>query len=393
MAKKRTGVKAKSNSIQVWFYHGGKRVFETLPWSPTETALDRAARLRKKVVDDIALGVFSFAEYFPDSPRAEAEILAAKAKAEALAKSAAPTFFEVAAKYLDLVDGEQCRIDYRNALNRTWAPLFDTPVDAVKYADILECAKRLDGKSGKYYNNEKVSLNGVLELAKDLDYITENPAAKLKNKDKSKAPPDPFSIEEAESIIAHFYKRYGEVYGAYVEIGFFTGLRSPSELIGLRWENIDLRSGYLRIKERTVRGKHLPGTKTGVMRDVELFDRVVAAFRRLRKFSDGFVFICPDTSEEFKTGKALVTKWNTTLASLGIRHRRMYNMRHTCATYLLESGVHPGVAAEQLGHSLQMFYTIYAKWLSSDKKKSELAKANQPVVSSVAKTPKRPKLV
>lgn len=383
MATKRTGVKARANSIQIWFYYEGSRVFETLDWSPTETALDRAARLRKQIANEIKMGVFNYSEYFPNSPRAQ----------QAQEESTLPTFYDVAKDYLEMVGSEGCKTDYRNALNRTWAPLFDLPIDQVHYSHLLECAKRLDGKSGKYYNNEKVSLNGVLELAKDLDYISENPAAKLKNKPKNSEDPDPFTQDEAEEIIAHLYDRHGEVYGAYAEIGFFTGLRAPSEMIGLRWENVDLRSRYLRVKERTVRGGHQSGTKTGKVRDVELFDRVTAAFRRMRKYSDEWVFICPETNEPFLTGKALVTRWNTALSALGIRHRRMYNMRHTCATYLLECDVQPGAAAEQLGHSLQMFFTVYAKWLNSEKKKSELAKANQAPLKNVAATPKRTKLI
>jgi len=382
MAIKRTGVKARASSLQIWFNYEGERVFETLEWNPTETNLDRAARLRKQVVEEIKAGVFSYAAHFPNSPRAAEE-----------KSSEAPTFFDVAKQFLAMVDTDHCRADYRNALNRTWGPLFDLPVDEVHYSHLLQCAERLDGKSAKYYNNEKVSLNGVLSLAKDMDYIENNPASKLKNRKVTKDDADPFSQEEAESVIAHMYEYYGEVYGCYTEIGFFTGLRAPSEMIGLRWENVDLRSGYLRVIERTVKGEHKAGTKTGKARDVELFDRVQAALRRLRKYSDEWVFICPDTNEPFKTGKALVARWNTALSALQIRRRRMYNMRHTCATYLLEHDVSPGAAAEQLGHSLQMFFTVYAKWLNADKKKAELQKANQAPLKNVAATAKKARLI
>jgi len=71
----------------------------------------------------------------------------------------------------------------------------------------------------------------------------------------------------------------------------------------------------------------------------------------------------------------------------------MYNMRHTCATYLLEYDVSLGAAAEQLGHSLQMFFTVYTKWLNADKKKSELQKANQAPLKNVAATTKKARLI
>ncbi|ELX12978.1 phage integrase-like catalytic core domain-containing protein [Janthinobacterium sp. HH01] len=40
-------------------------------------------------------------------------------------------------------------------------------------------------------------------------------------------------------------------------------------------------------------------------------------------------------------------------------------MRHTYATIGLMSGAKPGFLAKQLGHGLRMFFTVYAKWISS----------------------------
>jgi integrase len=49
------------------------------------------------------------------------------------------------------------------------------------------------------------------------------------------------------------------------------------------------------------------------------------------------------------------------LKQLRIRYRRPYNMRHTYATIGLMSGARPAFLAGQLGHSLRVFFDVYAK--------------------------------
>ena len=57
--------------------------------------------------------------------------------------------------------------------------------------------------------------------------------------------------------------------------------------------------------------------------------------------------------------------WMTTLKRLGIRHRRTYNMGHPYATIGLMSGVNSAFMARQLGHSLEIFFKVYAKWIDA----------------------------
>jgi integrase len=44
---------------------------------------------------------------------------------------------------------------------------------------------------------------------------------------------------------------------------------------------------------------------------------------------------------------------------------------------MLMRGVNPAFAAAQLGHSLQMFLQVYAKWIHGDQNKSEFQKIKQ----------------
>ena len=66
--------------------------------------------------------------------------------------------------------------------------------------------------------------------------------------------------------------------------------------------------------------------------------------------------------------------WKPTLTVLGIRYRRPYNTRHTYATVGLMAGANPAYMANQLGHSLDMFFKVYASWINSKQDLSELEK-------------------
>ncbi|MBA1202662.1 integrase [Pseudomonas capeferrum] len=62
------------------------------------------------------------------------------------------------------------------------------------------------------------------------------------------------------------------------------------------------------------------------------------------------------------------------LKALGIRERRQYDTRHTYATMCLMAGMNPAFIANQLGHSVEMLLSTYAKWISSSSDWRELEK-------------------
>lgn len=67
-------------------------------------------------------------------------------------------------------------------------------------------------------------------------------------------------------------------------------------------------------------------------------------------------------------------QWKPGIKTVGIRYRPPYNCRHTYATICLMSGLNPAFIAQQLGNSLQMLLTTYARWINSSSDWSELDK-------------------
>jgi integrase len=78
---------------------------------------------------------------------------------------------------------------------------------------------------------------------------------------------DPFTIHEAEKLIAEIHRNWGEAQGNYDEFRFFTGMR-PSEEIALVLSDIDLVNGIVSVNKARVAEVDRCQTKTGADRRI-----------------------------------------------------------------------------------------------------------------------------
>lgn len=109
--------------------------------------------------------------------------------------------------------------------------------------------------------------------------------------------------------------------------------------------------------------------------------RGFAALTRQKKrtyLAGGNVWLNTRTGEPFTDEKQYnVQTWKPALKALGIRYRRPYNTRHTFATIMLMAGMTPAYCASQLGHSIEMFLTTYARWINGDRNAQEQTRLEQ----------------
>lgn len=245
-------------------------------------------------------------------------------------------------------------------------PLGDLALRGMKTSHIQRAITTRPDLTGKTINNYISVLREAVELAITDNVLRENPVEKVPRAKHQKPPPDPFTREEAEAIMADIQARQPEQVANFVEFWFWTGLRT-SEIFGQRWPNVDLASAKLKITEAVVRGNHKDRTKTNVERLLHLNSRSLAAITRQRKFTQiagEHVFQDPRYDSPWIDERAFRRSyWTPTLKRLGIRYRRPYNMRHTYATQMLMAGMNPAFCATQMGHSVEMFHKTYAKWL------------------------------
>jgi integrase len=137
------------------------------------------------------------------------------------------------------------------------------------------------------------------------------------------------------------------------------------ELMALRWTDVDLDAGTVRIsKNRIVVDRQvLEGTpKTGRIRRVELDSRTVTVLRAWRKqqladrlaagpgyVDSGYVFVDP-TGEPVRPD-AVTHPFRKACAAAGVPQIGVHGLRHTAATLMLYAGVPLHVVSECLGHA------------------------------------------
>ena len=172
----------------------------------------------------------------------------------------------------------------------------------------------------------------------------------------------PFTLGESRRyLLAAAYHRHGALY----ELALRTGLRR-GELLGLQWADIDLHAGHLTVRRtlaRTKGGPTFQPVKTHrSARRIVLPRDCVASLRRYQQRQD---IDRRDAGEAWKdtglvfantTGgpldPAAVHRNHQILCDIAdVRSIRFHDLRHTCATLLLEQGVDLVTIKDLLGHA------------------------------------------
>jgi integrase len=148
-----------------------------------------------------------------------------------------------------------------------------------------------------------------------------------------------------------------------------TGMRR-GELLGLRWEDVDLEAGVVRVTQARVRAGNQvvagePKTARG-RRTIALDPTTVAALRQYRKrrteerlaagphYADsGLAFTMPGGTPIHPNRFSLWFRRHVRAA--GLPAIRLHDMRHSYATAGLAAGVSPKVMSERLGHATVAF--------------------------------------
>ncbi|RZG77621.1 site-specific integrase [Acinetobacter sp. WCHAc060033] len=368
------GVRLRNGAIQIYFERNKQKYNITLPHPASAEGISAASKIRDQLITKAQWGILT-----------EHDI--AKARGESVDEQYVIVgdgvlFQEVAQKYLKHCESNlDTKKGYRNILQKHWMPYFALmPIHKITTEDIKDIILEEDFQTAKTLNNCLIPLRGVFAAAVESKYITENPIQNIRNKKVQIDIPDPFSREEMSALLSWLntnLKGKDHFYYWYYELAFWCGCR-PSELIALRWSDIDWFNGTMRISKSRVRGVEKNVTKTHTAREVYLNDRSKIALKAIQELNlqNDYVMICPETSEPFFNEKPPRIRLVEAMKSCMIRHRPAYNARHTYATMLLMDGVNPVFVADQLGHSLQMLIKRYAKWIHGDKNKIEMAKLN-----------------
>jgi integrase len=189
------------------------------------------------------------------------------------------------------------------------------------------------------------------------------------------------------------------LYAAFLTL-FMMGLRR-GELLGLRWQDVDLNAGTLHIRQTLVRvGNHTaqehagktrlvfqePKTETS-RRIIPIPDACLAALRQHKGhqaeeklavgpgYQDYGLVFCQVDGKPIDP-RSINLYFTQALKRAGLPAIRLHDARHTYATWLLEQGVSPKTVQTMLGHgSIAVTLDIYSH-VSLDLEKQAAAKLN-----------------
>jgi integrase len=190
----------------------------------------------------------------------------------------------------------------------------------------------------------------------------------------------PLSEDEARAFL-DAARQSGERFEALYVLAISTGLRR-GELLGLRWDDVDLERGTLRVGRALVRdgGRHTLGetkTKRG-RRQINLTPRTVNALKAHRKkqleekmklaglYKNHGLIFASTVGTPVNPENLVNRSFKPLLKKAALPTIRFHDLRHTCATLLLSRGIHPKLVQELLGHAtIAMTLDTYSHYLPS----------------------------
>jgi integrase len=150
-----------------------------------------------------------------------------------------------------------------------------------------------------------------------------------------------------------------------VLVALATGARR-GEILALRWRNVDLDRGTVRVVEsleQTKAGLRFKAPKNEKTRPITLPAFAAAELRRLKREQaesllrlgvrqTGETLLCGRADGEPMPPRSLTHEFGKAIRrAKDLPRVRFHDLRHSHATQLLLAGVHPKVAQERLGHS------------------------------------------
>ncbi|KAB2314530.1 site-specific integrase [Betaproteobacteria bacterium SCN2] len=369
------------------FRFKGQRCREYTALEDTPANRKRLGKMLKLIEAQIEAGKFNYREHFPDSrlaARLDHPGVTHYIPVINVAGNVAPGLTYPQAgntpRFSDFADQwfAENEIRWRRTYRRTiediikgrLRPTFGgKEVGQISKADILQFRSTLGKvqirKSGKTLSAARINyvmmvLRQILTEAADRFNFT-NPYRNIKPVKLRKTDIEPFSLQEVQTILA----RVRPDYRAYYTVRFFTGMRT-GEVDGLKWKYVDFEHRLILVRETIVNGIEEYTKTDGSQRDIQMSQVVFNALKEQEKATrekSEYVF-CNQQGKPLNHNNVTNRVWYPLLRYLGLKVRRPYQTRHTCATLWLASGENPEWVARQLGHtSTEMLFKVYSRYV------------------------------
>jgi integrase len=222
-------------------------------------------------------------------------------------------------------------------------------------------------------------LRCALEKAVDLRLIPRNPAVSARPPKIVQEEITPLDVEQTRVLLEGVK---GDRFECLYVLSLTCGLRM-GESLGLRWSDIDLEAGTLRVHRQLQRVREGGGLvfsepKNASRRTIDLPQRALEALRIHRKrqieeqlragakWQENDLVFASYKGTPMDAQNIVNRYFKPLLRRAGLPDIRWHDLRHTCATLLLSRGTHPTYVQKLLGHaSVQLTLDRYSHWMPS----------------------------
>jgi len=243
----------------------------------------------------------------------------------------------------------------------------------------LYTAKLRDGLKPSSIRYIHAVLHCALEKAVELRLIARNPAASARPPKISQEEITPLDAEQSHGFLE---AARGDRFECLYVLSLTCGLRM-GESLGLKWSDIDLDAGTLRVHRQLQRVREGGGLvfsepKNASRRTIDLPQRALEALRSHRKRQleeqlkvgatrqDDDLIFASSKGTPMDAQNIVNRYFKPLLRRAGLPDIRWHDLRHTCFKLLLGRGTHPKYVQHLAGHaSIQLTLDRYSHWMPS----------------------------
>ena len=203
-----------------------------------------------------------------------------------------------------------------------------------------------------YLRNAKAMFN----VAISWELLESNPFCKIKFGRKQTLLPVFFNVGELENILT---ATKDPIFQDLFTFAFYTGTRL-SEIINLRWSNINLQNREIVIGDKDFT------TKSKKQRTIPMCNRVYDILERKHK-NDFFEFVFHKPNGFLFCKHYVSRKFKNICRQANLPHEiHFHSLRHSFGSFLAKNGVPIHIIKELLGHSTIRVTEIYLHTISTD---------------------------
>lgn len=300
---------------------------------------------RQRQIKLAAFGDAPFAQIRKKAEKLRAEValggdpVARKAEAKAI-----PLYNEMAAQHL--ADAKLHQKSYsttemyvRRHILPKWGKTRITDIDSRSVTQWL-ADKRAEGLKPATVEKIRVIMGRSFELGQrwGIAGCTTNPTRGVPRKPLNNSRQRYLTVEEAVRLREAAATSRNTQLGPIIDLLLYTGAR-VRELLDARWEHIHVdRQSW-----------HIPTSKTGRSRDVPLSKAALDTIAKLPRFKNcPYLVPNPETFEPFVS---ITHAWQGARIKAGLPGFRIHDLRHSAASFMVNSGVDLFAVGKVLGHA------------------------------------------